>query len=390
MPELLLGICPICHTPDSISHQSRVMQGRTYIWYECQACGSVLLSLGNDRWAYQKIGVAGKGHLLKKPMTAAELQALVPPASASVAKEPGLPTSSDVPEKAVFERPRKASEQFVEDREAEAGTNPRRRRNPLYVAVVLLLAVGLLVLVAGIAWTLLSANAPREPESVAVQKTEPVLPTLTVLPPIPTSTPMPTATWVPTLRPAPSPEPTELVTVEPMPPYEVFQIIDASDSDEMKIAAMLVTEFPVSYAQVRSICEHFVQDLKEQGKVLWAVIDVYDTRSMVHYAIPSIGKCRYFPDGYPTRVQGFPGDYSTYEWTYEWTYDFRSKVGDPDSAIVNRPSEQEAALCKQWEDLVATQGESPEFAYEQVANEMMIEVEQVKSVVAKCMAWSEE
>jgi hypothetical protein len=57
---------------------------------------------------------------------------------------------------------------------------------------------------------------------------------------------------------------------------------------------------------------------------------------------------------------------------------------------VNRPSEQEAALCKQWEDLVATQGESPEFAYEQVANEMMIEVEQVKSVVAKCMAWSEE
>jgi endonuclease YncB( thermonuclease family) len=76
MPELSLPACPICQAQDSLSRQSRTMQEQLYIWYECQECGSVLLRMGDDRWAYQKVGQPEKAFLLKQPLTSKELTAL--------------------------------------------------------------------------------------------------------------------------------------------------------------------------------------------------------------------------------------------------------------------------------------------------------------------------
>ncbi len=77
MSQLNLPVCPICQARDSLSPETMNRGEQSFLWYECAECGSVLLSAGDDRWAYQKVGREDKGHLLKQSMTVAELQALV-------------------------------------------------------------------------------------------------------------------------------------------------------------------------------------------------------------------------------------------------------------------------------------------------------------------------
>lgn len=60
MPELSLLACPVCHAQNSLSRYSRAMPEQTCVWYECKDCRSVLLWIGDGRWAYQKIGRAVK------------------------------------------------------------------------------------------------------------------------------------------------------------------------------------------------------------------------------------------------------------------------------------------------------------------------------------------
>lgn len=81
MLELNLPACPICQAQNSLSLETMDRAGKLFNWYECQACGSVLLWLEEDRWAYQKIGREDQAHLLKQPLTATEL--------VSLAGEPG-------------------------------------------------------------------------------------------------------------------------------------------------------------------------------------------------------------------------------------------------------------------------------------------------------------
>ena len=77
MSELNLPACPICQSWDSLSRQSRTVQNSSYVWYECQWCGSVLLQAGTNRWTFQKVGRTDKSHLLKQTLTTAELQDMV-------------------------------------------------------------------------------------------------------------------------------------------------------------------------------------------------------------------------------------------------------------------------------------------------------------------------
>jgi hypothetical protein len=77
MSELRLPVCPICGATASLSRRTLDRQGESWLWYECQECGSVLLSLGDDQWAYQKVMRDDKAYLLKQPMTASELLDLV-------------------------------------------------------------------------------------------------------------------------------------------------------------------------------------------------------------------------------------------------------------------------------------------------------------------------
>jgi hypothetical protein len=76
--ELRLPACPICGAQGSLFRQTMERAGQSFVWYECQHCGSVLLWMGEDQWAYQKVGRAQKSHLLKRPMTAEDLRGLVP------------------------------------------------------------------------------------------------------------------------------------------------------------------------------------------------------------------------------------------------------------------------------------------------------------------------
>jgi hypothetical protein len=77
MLELNLPACPICQAQNSLSVETIDRAGKPYSWYQCQECGSVLLWLDDDRWAYQKIGRQDQEHLLKQPLTAVELHYLV-------------------------------------------------------------------------------------------------------------------------------------------------------------------------------------------------------------------------------------------------------------------------------------------------------------------------
>ena len=76
MSELDLSRCPICQTSRRLARQAREVQGKSFIWFECSECSSVLMWLGRDRWVYQKIGRADRQYLLKRPLTTVELQAL--------------------------------------------------------------------------------------------------------------------------------------------------------------------------------------------------------------------------------------------------------------------------------------------------------------------------
>jgi len=78
MSELNLSACPICHAADGLSRRVYKLPDKTYVSYECQACNSVLLWLGGERWAYQKVGVASMAHLSKRPLTTGDLRALLP------------------------------------------------------------------------------------------------------------------------------------------------------------------------------------------------------------------------------------------------------------------------------------------------------------------------
>ena len=74
MPKLDLPQCPICYAKDSLARESMERAGRPFMWYECQECGSVLLWMGDDQWAYQQVGLEDKQHLLRQPFTTEELR----------------------------------------------------------------------------------------------------------------------------------------------------------------------------------------------------------------------------------------------------------------------------------------------------------------------------
>ncbi len=77
MSILNLRACPICYEKDSLSRQEMDRAGIPFCWYQCHECHSVLLWLGRDHWAYQKIGREDKAYLLKQPLTVDMLQALL-------------------------------------------------------------------------------------------------------------------------------------------------------------------------------------------------------------------------------------------------------------------------------------------------------------------------
>lgn len=88
MSELSLSACPICLAEDSFCLETIEREGRLFVWYECQECESVLLWMGDDEWSYQKVGREEKAHLLKQPLTVAELTMLLAsPEEASASPE---------------------------------------------------------------------------------------------------------------------------------------------------------------------------------------------------------------------------------------------------------------------------------------------------------------
>jgi len=96
MLELSLPACPICFAEDSLSRRTAKKDEQTFVWYECQECGSVLLWMGGDRWAFQKVGQDEKAHLLKQPMTIAELRKLTLPAEEFAASHSTTEVRPDV------------------------------------------------------------------------------------------------------------------------------------------------------------------------------------------------------------------------------------------------------------------------------------------------------
>jgi len=104
MAELNLAGCPICQAQDSLIRQARTVHDKPYVWYECEQCGSVLLKTGAYKWTYEKIGVPSMSYLLKQPLSAAELQDMLPYA-ADAEPEPGPEPVSRWPEPVPYTAP---------------------------------------------------------------------------------------------------------------------------------------------------------------------------------------------------------------------------------------------------------------------------------------------
>jgi hypothetical protein len=465
MSELNLSACPICHAADGLSRRVYKLPDKNYVSYECRACGSALLWLGGQRWAYQKVGVASMAHLNKRPMTVAELHALLPVARpkpdasarpvwrdvAQVTPEipardlPGLEESDtpDVPaasstwstrdpaawlagsdaaprpkreeppppvwepstrptpdegaggevEPILLEGPirRGAVERSIpEPISPSLEEPPKPRRGPSLVIVAFLVVLLLLLLAAAFVVGLgLFSNQPATPTvAVLVQATEttPPRPTETIPPP-PTDTiaPRSAPTLVPTLPPAPTElRPTAVEVV--VPPYEILQTLNISDTEKAKGYLVKVeTEFPVSYDQVKRMCREVVSGLKEQGALLHATIEVYDPYAPKYSGVVSIGKCFYAPAGYPIDVTDFPGSYQT----YDYSYTFQAKLADPQAALGDRPPPDVAALCNAVSNAMGAEEITFDVAAERIAGEQNVDKEAVLSAYEACLAWAD-
>jgi hypothetical protein len=204
-------------------------------------------------------------------------------------------------------------------------------------------------------------------------------------PPTDTTVPRPVPTLVPTLPSAPTePRPTAVEVV--VPPFEILQTLNISDTEKAKGYLVKVeTEFPISYDQVKRMCREVVSGLKEQGPLIHATIEVYDPYAPKYFGVVSIGKCFYAPAGYPIDVADFPGSYQT----YDYSYTFQSKLADPQAALVDRPTSDVAALC----DAVSTAMWSEEIAFdaaaERVAGEQNVDKETILSAYEACLAWAD-
>jgi hypothetical protein len=191
MALLDLEACPICRTRGSLSRQTVEKEGRPYIFYECAECGSVLLWLGQDlwwtkdRWAYQKVGREDKVHLLKRPLTADDLWALLhsPQHSAHTGPQPRPGARAQA----------RTSSPPAPARDRPPRVQPAQRRRGLgspflLVSVALILLCLVLSSAAMIGFSSLHHNATDVPRLTAT-----LAPTETLTPtPLPTQTPSPT------------------------------------------------------------------------------------------------------------------------------------------------------------------------------------------------------
>lgn len=94
MSNLHLPVCPVCGSADSLFRQTTAVQDHEIVWYECRVCSSFLLSVGEDRWIFQKVGREDKAQLLKQTLSTAELEAMVQVSTAAKTPEP---TEQDEP-----------------------------------------------------------------------------------------------------------------------------------------------------------------------------------------------------------------------------------------------------------------------------------------------------
>jgi hypothetical protein len=209
--ELDLSGCPICLARDSLLHHSTEMQAQTFTWYECRECASVLLWMGDDQWAYQKVGREDKADLLKQPMTSDELRTLLPEAKADI---PASAVSKDVPEQV----PKRA------------GDVCNGKGSPVYLGVcepvcagrvaccvslllgtrkreIMTRSLGLVLTIVFLAAC--GSTSTATPAGVAAQVAQAVAATLTAVAPIPVSTAMPSHTPTRTPEPTNTSDPTK-------------------------------------------------------------------------------------------------------------------------------------------------------------------------------------
>jgi hypothetical protein len=111
MSVLNVSACPICHANDSLSRETIERAEQSFVWNECSECGSVLMWMGDDQWAYQRVGQEDKAYILKQPMTLGEIERLLPPveevAARPSATEELSDTERDVPSKTQVPQERK-------------------------------------------------------------------------------------------------------------------------------------------------------------------------------------------------------------------------------------------------------------------------------------------
>jgi hypothetical protein len=286
MPELNLAACPICRVPDNLVRQTRILRGQTYAWYECRACGSVLLSLGGDVWAYQKIGRQDQAHLLRKPLRTADLRELLLAKAPRPAAAPAVPpvrVPSGQPPARVAKPP--SPQLPVRARTPPAG---QKRRSRLAAGVLALLGLALLLIVVFVAARLVVGNEPLAAVPTAAQATQTWPATYTPLPPTNTPTPRPTATWVPTFTPLP-PSPTPTLDPQLLRGLDDIQaqVVGLRGLEETRpiTRTFLTTQDLFAYAQGWVDAEYGPGELEAEARTLAALGFVPRNFDLRHYLV---------------------------------------------------------------------------------------------------------
>ena len=263
----------------------------------------------------------------------------------------------------------------------------------LQIAILAVLSIVACSVVAGIGVLTLILVQPSQPVSV-VSAPSPAA-TITTAPtntpePTDTPTPLPTETPIPTALPTDTPSPTTTPTSLPFPTYQIASIDDISVASAVRFRVTTTTEFPISVEQINALCTRIVEDLKRQRPFNAVSVLIYDTRSLLSSGY-SIAMCDYAPNGeWSDAINVQTGDYAT----HQFVYDYQSKVNDPQTALLDRPSEQEYNLCQQWEELnyALPPSDDPEateaFIFEQIAVENGISSQMVEDANFKCLLWA--
>jgi len=186
-------------------------------------------------------------------------------------------------------------------------------------------------------------------------------------------------------------QPTIPSAEQALPSYEVASRDESPLGNAQRFEIRAVTDFPVSEDQIKEITERIIEEQKGIENFNAMVIFFYDRKELT-YGAYSLAKATYAPDGDWSKAREVEtGDYSRHQTVYE----FEDKVKDPEKYADKRPTEEEAKLCKAFDEMgvaLTDPASSEVLEDEEIASKVSEQtgasVEEILDAASKCAWWT--